>query len=550
MPWRFTLTVNDASGNAVKGSRLELSTWNGAVFDVRAPSTIDDVHAFVVPDIALKVVLSLKPARYAPMSVNLVRAPGEPTWRWVESRHQVITAGQDVTIRAVPLRIDFPTTQHVPEDQLKRWAEQTKGASDARAREQKKTPVEAVRIQNLSGVLLDKNRMYRTWWTPDVPSFHLMAPECLGDPGTPGWGRFKSKTVNVQTMRRSRVHLIEYGEVGTNGPRAPRFLVAIWLPNQLAKGWRAAIDFMVWFSPQTKPPHYPVAQYPFSGSDYPFVLMAIDSFPKDPKEPYVASQRYATLAFSHLALVQHALALQMLAANRAAAIVVPIAPSPGQSQLWGSPQNLMRMLKEICRWIPRDDDGPPKFHLPPPVVGRVGVSGFSAAGLELNRLLDRPGPYSHYWDPVWGTTQDAQDFDRAWRELWAIDTNLGSELGSFAEKGALWSRHYDRRFRIYKNEFTDGPWDPRTIQSGEFGRAMRRAKHQVRGSFDKPLWAVSSAEPSGRIHAVSVSKAYVLEPTATEEPRMPATRWNEAHENMPRLFFGHGAATSGFAQLV
>src|SRR4051812_37732906 len=99
----------------------------------------------------------------------------------------------------------------------------------------------------------------------------------------------------------------------------------------------------------------------------------------------------------------------MVAAKRACAIVVPIAPS-GHFELWQSSTTLMRMLKEICRWLPRDDDGRhAKLHPAPPTVGRVGVSGFSAAGVHLAALLDRQGADIHYQDKEWGIQRDAAD---------------------------------------------------------------------------------------------------------------------------------------------
>lgn len=259
--------------------------------------------------------------------------------------------------------------------------------------------------------------------------------------------------------------------------------------------------------------------------------------------PYSADQTYGEVGFGHM-FGSHKLAYQLEAAQKSAALVIPVAPS-AHFELWESPVTMMRMLKELCRAIPQDDDGRiSKRHPPPPVVGRVAVAGFSSAGRRLDTLLDGSGAAGNYQDAVWGSEADRRDFDRAWKELWCIDGNFQSEHAAFLDKSARWARqHDDRQLRIYKNDFTDGRWDPRAA-GGEFGRAMRGAVSVQRGAGQH--WAVHSSGLDGRVQALSMSKSYAISPGGTESPPWHAK--GDPHENMPLLCFGHAAVTSGFGR--
>jgi hypothetical protein len=534
MPWRFVLQVRDVSDVGIEEAALQLSTWTGAGNVLVNPrQTIGATHSVTTADNVINVVFDLTHPRFGPLAVNLVRSPGESVWRWTDPRQRIWTKGSDVVVEATMFRARAAPVVYVPEEELVRRATAAKSAADVG----KKKPLETVRVDNLSGVLITKDNFYRNAGGPEIPSLHLMAADPLGDANAAGWKRFKSTVhAKVWPWRDSRIQMVEYGEIGTNGPYGPRFLAGVFLPKGLTSVGRKTIDFMVWFSPNPRAPAYPHVEYPFRG-DYPYVLMALGA-----KAPYEANQRYVTLPYAHLNSGQHFLAYNMVAAKRAAAIVIPVAPS-AHFELWESPVTLMRMLKEICRWLPRDDNGrQPKVHPPPPSVGRVGVSGFSAAGVHLSALLARQLPSPRYREALWGTTKDAADFDAAWGELWSIDNNLGSAFRDFVNRGAAWSRQGDRRFRVYKNEFT-GYWDPRKETRGEFARAMKNVTPDWQGT--KEHWAISMAEPSGRIHAISVSTRYVVSPGEKDQPTMP----NMTHENMPRLFFGHAAATSGYTKL-
>jgi hypothetical protein len=145
---------------------------------------------------------------------------------------------------------------------------------------------------------------------------------------------------------------------------------------------------------------------------------------------------------------------------------------------------------------------------------------------------------------VWGTSDDAREFEAAWGELWCIDGNFGASHHDFLEKVIRWAGHGTNRARIYKNDFTDGRWDPRTEPSGKFADWVKKATVQRRE--DGTNWAISCADSERRMQVVSVSQSYMVSPTSTEEPTMPNTKDGQTHENMPRIFFGHAAVTSGF----
>ncbi len=541
--WRFTIDVGNVAG-PLGDVRLDVQTWDGTNTVRLAPVQVAATTQFAVADNIRSVTLAFTHARYAPLAFILARDAQEPVWRWTNPLQLVTTSGQDVRVGATLVRLKHAETTYVPESQILQLARDAKEPKDLDAQRNRRNPPTAVRAAPLRGALLEKGgQLYRRSGAPNIARFHILNPDPLGDPKAAGWARFSSSTLSVSPWTVSRTHLFEYGDVGTDA-RGPRFLVAVWMPNAVANVGYPEIDMLVWFTPNTTLPFYPADEYPFHG-DYPYTLMALGGATRDPKtkayasHPYDGDQKYTAVGFGHL-LGSHVLAHQMIAAGRAAAIVVPVAPS-AQFELWESPVTLMRMLKEISRYIPRNDnDRVAKVHPKPPRLGRVGVAGFSAAGQRLLTLLNRPGPALHYVDPVWGTSADAREFDAAWSELWCIDGNFGTKHHEFLEKVTRWARQGTSRARIYKNDFTDGRWDPRAESNGEFANWVKKATVQHRE--DGTNWAISCADSERQMQVVSVSKSYVVSPTSTEQPAMP----DATHENMPRIFFGHAAVTSGF----
>ena len=543
MAWQLRIEIRDAGNGPVAGATLQLSTRAGPGGFATGPETAAGADVDLpVPDDTVEVVVSLTHPRFRPLVVSLVRTAPEAGWRWNEPALRVATRGRQVTVGAVLSRMrPAPLTAPMPEADLLRRATAAKAPLDAAARARRQSPPAAARVDGLPGVLRAGNA-YRHSIPPDERAFHILAARPLGESGrqdwpvtAPDWKRFATIERAVAPAAAARIHLLEYGEVG-DGRTAPRLLVAVWMPPQFTRIGAAAIDFLVWFTPNTRVPAYPQVEYPFGG-DYPYVLMA------NGNGPYSADQNYAEVAFGHW-FNSHKLTYQLLAAQRSAAIVVPVAPS-GHFELWESPVTLMRMLKEICRAVPRDDDGRiAKTHPAPPAVGRVGVAGFSSAGPRLHTLLQGPGADGHYRESLWGGEADRRDFDRVWKELWCIDGNFRAAHAAFLDQGAGWVRQQsDRQLRIYKNDFTDGRWDPRAA-GGEFGRAMRAAVSVQRGSGQH--WAVHSSGAGGRIQALSMSKSYAVSPGGVDRPQWHAGR--DPHENMPLLCFGHAAVTSGFGR--
>lgn len=93
----------------------------------------------------------------------------------------------------------------------------------------------------------------------------------------PRWGRLATTVHSAAPDRSGRLHMFEYGEIGTT-PTAPRLHAAVWLPHQFARVGCLSIDFLVWFIPATKTPHYSRVKFPFRG-DHLYVLMALGMGP-------------------------------------------------------------------------------------------------------------------------------------------------------------------------------------------------------------------------------------------------------------------------------
>ena len=396
MSWQLRLTVGDAGDGPVPGALLRMTTRAGTGnFDVRPTTVIGADVDLLVPDTTENVVVSLAHPRFAPLVVMLVHGPGETGWRWTEAALRVTTQGGRVTVGAVLSRMRLAPLTTAGEVDLVRRAEQVKARVDAAAR---RLPVPfGVRTDGLPGMLRDRE-FYRNSGAPDGRAFHILAAEPLGDarradwPVTaPSWNRFATTVRAVSPGRSGRIYLLEYGEVGP-GKAGPRFLVTVWLPHQFARVGCPSIDFLVWFTPSTDPPVYPRVGYPY-GRDYPYVLVARGD--GSHQDPYRVNQSYAEVGFGH-PFGAHKLVYQLLAAQRSAAIVVPVASS-SHFELSESPVALMWMLKEVCRAVPRDEDGRTAKRYPdPPAVGRVG-----AASHQLGALLGGAGAAVHHLDSLY-----------------------------------------------------------------------------------------------------------------------------------------------------
>ncbi|MEO3873385.1 hypothetical protein ABGB18_31630 [Nonomuraea sp. B12E4] len=564
--WRITVVMDNASGVPVKGTRLTRRLWaGGAVQRLPEIPVAEATFSFDVPGDTLNIVCEVRHSRYAPLVMNLVRDPGETNWRWTNPTRRVRTVGQEVTIMATLGRIRPAPLSHIPEAGLMQRAQALKPrldaaeAKNAEARRRRRPPAEPNFVpldpDHRTALVTKDQRAYR----PQAPrqgaisAFHVAAPALLSEtPEAAGWGRFATTAPTVDPVRAGRLHLVEYGEVGEEPSRGPRFVVGVWVPLRLHAPKVDALDFVVWLHPNTNNPlTAPQVPFPYR-QPYPYGLIAV----KDPLGAAIASQRFLDIPVFHL-LSQHFLAYQLAAAHREAVIVIPVIPSLGGAgdhlAFVESPATLMRLLRELCLWIPRDlpRGSDAAVHPPAPVVRRLAISAFSVAVPRLHTLMRAGLPDMRYEAPAWwassreGGLDDAGDFNRVWKEQWAID-GVAQGFHAYVDAAASWVQHQaGRRIRIYKSEFTGG-WDPLASRPGAWAALVKGTKPERRESGKAR--AVFARDPQDRWQAASFSEEFVLGPesgpAAALEPRLlPAG----AHELMPRVCFGHAAATSGLA---
>ncbi|WP_049564395.1 hypothetical protein [Nonomuraea sp. SBT364] len=558
--WRITVVIDNASGVPVADARLTRRLWSGGAVQLLPEITIGPSFTFDVPGETRNIVCELRHRRYATLVMNLVRDPGETGWRWTNATRRVRTDGQQVTIAATLGRVRPAPLGHLPEADLTQRAQALKPLleeaerKNAAAQARKRNPTEPnyvpLDLDHRTALVTQDRRAHRTQAaiSRTISGFRLAGPALLSDtPEAPGWGRFATTSHTIDPDREGRFHLVEYGEVGEGQATGPRFAIGVWVPHRLHQPKTAALDFVVWLHPHTNNRlAMPQAPYPFR-PPYPYGLLAARGRALD----VVATQRFLDIPVFHL-LSQHFLAYQLAAAQRDAIIVIPIVPS-SQFELFEAPASLMRLLRELCLWMPRDfpRGAEATVHAPAPVVRRVVVSGFSASVPRLHTLMNAGIPDAHYAAPEWWASprerglDDAADFRRVWKEQWAVD-GISGGFQAYADAAATWvQQQSDRRIRIYKSEHTGG-WDPLGHRSGAWAALVRGAK-PVRRESGK-VWAMWAGDPQGPWLAASFANAFVLGPgsgpEAAIEPQLLPTG---AHELMPRICFGHAAATSGLA---
>ncbi len=253
MAWTVTLLVRDVNDAPIAGAELRRSTWTGAgSVQQEAPVTIADNFTFTVADKMIMIICELRHPRYATLIMNLLRSSGETAWRWADPKRQVKTSGQVVTIEATLSRVGPVRTLTIPEAYLQRLADK-KGEFDQRLRHRnpKADVPTGLPVSKMPGVLIKSNSIARWGLPPIVPNFHLLNAELLGVRAGHGWDGLSSSAHQVNLVRDSETYLVEYGEVGTNGPRGPRFLIGVWVPHAAVKPGVKQIDFLVWFTPNT-----------------------------------------------------------------------------------------------------------------------------------------------------------------------------------------------------------------------------------------------------------------------------------------------------------
>ena len=519
--WRVVVVVEDASGTPVSGAKLTRQIWSGGAVERLPVLTMPGPSfSFEADAAAQSIICELRHPRYAFLAVALVRTPGETAWRWTSPTRQVRTTGHEVTVVATLGRVRAAPLGQIAEDELVRRAGALKERLDAgeaknaaaRARRRPETEPNFVMLDadQRTALATAEMRAYRPQAAIQRPiaGFHVADRRLLGDdPAAEGWGRFATREAAVDPAKDGQLYLVEYGEVGEDASLGPRYAIGVWVPRRLHALGVEKLDFVVWLHPHTNNPlRMPQVKYPF-GRPYPYGILAV----KADNGQAIATQRFLDIPVYHL-LSQHFLAYQLLAARRAAVLVVPVAPS-SHFEPFEAPSTLMRLLKELCLWIPRDDDrGQPAVHPRRPAVGRVVMSGFSASVPRLTTLMNTRVPDSHYAADVWGTRADASAFDGVWKEQWAID-GVAAGFDNYLNQAASWVRTGpDRRIRIYKSDFTGGRWNPLAARRGPWGALVRGAKPEIRQSGK--LFGLWCADPQERWHAASFSNDFVLGPAS------------------------------------
>ncbi|MGN9796326.1 hypothetical protein ACTMTU_35310 [Streptomyces sp. OZ13] len=569
--WRVLVAVENASGVPVVGARVKVShqAGSGVTQQLNEVSLPGATLAFDVPDDTERIVCELRHDRYAALQMLLVRSRGETIWRWDKPTRHVGTSGRDVAVIATLGRVRPAPEGQIPEADLLRRAAPLQPALERalqanRAAVDKGKPATQPMFAPLDfdhrNVLVVPVQppgatLYRLQSDPAVQApigdFHTATPDLLSDtPDTPGWRRFRHTTRPIDPSLEGRLHFVEYGEVGANHSAGPRFLVGVWVPHRLRDPAVRALDFVIWLHPNEKSILYPRVEAPFP-PPYPYGIAAA----MGDKGRAVATQPFLDLPVYHL-FKNHYIAYQLAAARRDAVIVIPVAPG-NHFVPFESPAMLMRLLRELCLFLPQDF--PPgveaAVHPPAPAVRRVAVCSFSSSVPRLQPLMKAALPDSRYPSPLWWATSsgpleergldDATDFNKVWKEQWAID---GIEAGfqTYVDAAATWVLQADdRRLRIYKSTFT-GAWDPRAPRKGSWNKLIKGAKVVTRRSGD--LWAVSVGDAPGRLFALSLDKGFVLGPPSGPDAAMePVLRPIDPHTMMPRICFGHAAVTSGLA---
>lgn len=579
--WRITVSVDNASRVPVSGARLTLQIWEGGLVHRLPPIPLQGpTFTFTVPRNTQSVVCELRHDSYAPLHMALVRALGESVWRWTNSTRRARTSGLDVDVaatlsrmRPVPVgyisdeRLNERAAVHQPA--LKRFEEENKRRA---AHKPKPLPPNRPSFVPLdfgqrTALVTEHHTAYRLQARrqPKIEAFHQAGPELFSDvPSALGWRRFATRSPGtVDPVREGRLYLVEYGEVGDAPSLSPRFAVGVWVPHVLHSPKVKKLDFVVWLHPEVthNELRFPQVEFPFR-DPYPYGLVArlVDNVAL-PFQPFM------DVPITHL-LDQHFLAYSLAAARKAAVLVVPVAPGgldpdrgepSSHFEPFTAPESLMRVLRELCLWIPQDFPRGTEaaVHGPAPEVGRVVVSAFSSSGPELGNLM-RGGNLSHsrFPAPLWwsssstGGLDDEADFRSAWKEQWSID-HRGKEFLEYTEAAASWVRdRADRRLRIYKSTFTGGWHLPAPRRKGAWAQLVKDLRLRFGTHTSGGLRATSLRDTGLRVHAVSVPSEFVLGPkTGPEAGLEPQLRPTGAHEMMPRVFFGHAVASSGLTDI-
>ena len=393
-------------------------------------------------------------------------------------------------------------------------------------------------VVGLAGTYLDLQRSSDTNFR-SVEEEMLKAP---ADPKATDWGRLNAKAVPIN-RDDLWLRLAEFG----GGGGGPRFLVALCGP---VKGMAAAdggVDVVLFYLPSTivqDAKHtfnlYPRSKYPFR-DDYPYAESVLE-------QPGSWSQTYCSAAFTYFMQDGQRggfrLAHQMLAAKKAAIIVMPICPY-GDLGPFLSRAGAWRLVREATylAYGLRETDEPPME----PTTRRLVVCGYSSGFDFANNLLipdkntleDKNG--RGYDRSLWGAKAD--DLAKAWKETWVLDAR-GGIPPTVKYSLARWVREGDdRRLRIYQTQYTVGTtWSPAAELRAKDDFALLFGATPVVNTMkgDKgEILAEEAHGADGRCSAVYFSNAF-MNFAASSDAKIV-----DAHHTIPNFAFGHAARISG-----
>jgi len=401
-------------------------------------------------------------------------------------------------------------------------------------------------IKRHDGVVGFRGRYFDLSLLEDL-NFHLVDAEMLKPPANPkaaGWERLKTTMAAIKPPGDLWFRLVEYG--GDGG--GPRFLVALCGPLKGLVGEDASLDAILYYAPATivqDAKHtynlFPPSRYPFR-DDYPYAEIVLEE-----KESW--NQPYCSMAFAYLMVDGlrggYRLAYQLLAAKKAAVIIMPISPygNLGPFLTRAGAWRLVREASYFAYGMREQNDAPQE-----PRTNRLAICGYSAGVEFANKLLtgdkdtlqdDKGQGYDRF---VWGSKAD--DLGKAWKETWVLDATGGlSGLAGVKSRLANWVKGADDRcLRIYQTQFTVGPtWSPASdLQLKDDFAALFGANpviNTVKNEKDERL-AEEAHSADGRFSALYFSNAFLNFAAATDSKIV------DSHHTIPSFAFGHAARTS------
>lgn len=366
-----------------------------------------------------------------------------------------------------------------------------------------------------------------------------LPPTCVLNPhDDDGWQRFNWEETQEANPSRGVFAWLEYGSPASN-PQLPRFLIAVWIPSREDGLKDGKVDVLTFYSPSTANELYPVSQYPFR-DQYPYSAYGRTVTDVETKEKHDAKvQPYVLLGLKYLFSPSHIVGM-CVASGKLPVVVMPIFPraqeSAGQKHMWqpfNSQAGLWRLFIEVTQFLEREGYAGSSFDRnrfngaiaptagdptpPAPAFGsanrkRLGirdviVSGYSSASTAFDSLLRTPaisGSTANYPPKLFGA--DPAEFDKRWKELWALDLSLLkkttlTDRTQFQNTLRQWLMRDDRRLRIYHSDWTLEHLAPEAFYP-ILRKQLTAPPRVVRDLSVAGRWAADWREPAGHWSAI------------------------------------------------